>query len=395
MNYQEVVEHLFSKRPRIPYDGIASVKAIAEQIGSPEKYYPTIHITGTNGKGSVSLKIAKALEASGLKVGLFTSPHLFSFCERIVINGVQIPEETVRQGLLKLFDIGKNLCFFDLATLLAFQYFRDQKVDIAIIEAGIGGLLDTTNIIVPIVSIITSVACDHQDMLGKTIEEIAFQKAGIIKPGVPVVIGPQADFEVIRQRARETKSDLYKVGPQVGFYDVENSAIARQALEILQIPEKQIQAGLKHRPPCRFERVGRAILDVAHNPAGFMRLTEALDLQFPGQRFAAIVGISKDKDVKKCLSIIAEKAAHLYLVQSPSLKAMSVEEMSQILRQEGITHFTAGLTIQESVTQALASEELVVGCGSFYIMEELRQEILRIEITHDKLSLSRSEPVHQ
>jgi dihydrofolate synthase / folylpolyglutamate synthase len=389
MNYQEIVNYLFSKRPKEVYDTADVIREVAESLGSPEKCYPTVHVTGTNGKGSVSLKIASALQSSGLKVGLFTSPHLFSFCERIVINGVQIPEETVRQGLLKLFELDYDLCFFDLATLLAFEYFRDQKVDIAVIEAGIGGLFDTTNIIIPLVSVITSVAKDHEDILGKTLEEIAFQKAGIIKPGTPIVIGAQADFKVIRERAAACQSPLYKVESQPGFYDHENSAIARKALEILRIKEKDIEVGLQTRPPCRFEQIGRAILDVAHNPAGFTRLIEAIDFHYPGKRFSAIVAMSRDKDVRTCLSILAARASHLYLVQSPALKALSVEEMSQILRQEGITHFTADLSIGESVCRALALEELVVGCGSFYIMEELRQEVLRIEIAHDQPALSR------
>ncbi len=391
MNYQQVIRYLFSKRPQCEKDSVEAIRTIIQKLGSPETAYPTIHVAGTNGKGSVSLKIATALESSGLKVGLFTSPHVSSFCERIVINGVPISEETARQGLLQLFEIGQHLCFFELATVLAFEYFRDQKVDIAVIEAGIGGLLDTTNIIRPLVSIITSVARDHEELLGKTIEEIAFQKAGIIKPGIPIVIGPKADFKIIRQRAALCQSPLYKVEPQAGFYDIENSAVARQALELLLIQEKDIEAGLKVRPPCRFEKIGRMILDVAHNPAGFTRLIEAAELHFPGKRFSAIVGMSKDKDVRKCLSILASKASHLYLVPSPAVKAISVEEMSEILREQGFSRFTAGLSIKESISQALASEELVIGCGSFYIMEEMvrrSQEVLGIEVVHNKLSLS-------
>lgn len=381
MTFDQVIDLIFSKRiesRNTPED----IRHIASSLGFPEKAYPTVHVTGTNGKGSVSLKIAKALEASGLKVGLFTSPHLFSFCERIVINGVPIPEETARQGLLDLMPF--NLCFFELATLLGFQYFRDQKVDIAVIEAGIGGLLDTTNIIQPLVSIITSVASDHEDMLGPGLEQIAYHKAGIIKPGIPVIMGPKADFPVIREKAKLCGSPLYKVETQPGFYDIENSAIARQALEILKCPEAAIQEGLKCRPSCRFEQVGPVIFDVAHNPDGFMRLMEALQMHFPGQRFSAIVGMSKDKDVKKCLSILAERADHLYLVQASIPKAVLVEKMKELLRQIGFTRFTAGASIQETVRKALASEDLLVVCGSFYIMKEAREEVLRIQVASDK-----------
>jgi len=392
MNFDEVVSLLFSKRPDDSVDSLEAIRKITPLLGHPEKSFPAIHVTGTNGKGSVSLKIAKALESSGLKVGLYTSPHLISFCERIQINGVPIPEEAARQGLLELFEIGKNLFFFEIATLLAFQYFRDQKVDVAIIEVGIGGLYDATNIVHPLVSIITSVACDHEDLLGNTLEKIAFQKAGIIKPGIPVVIGPKADFAVIREKALKCNSPLYKVELEPCFYDVENTAIAAQALKLLKYPlsEKDIEIGLKSRPPCRFEQIGNVIFDVAHNPAGITRLLEAFDLHFPHRPFSVMIGMSKDKDVRKCLSILAQRATHFYLVQSPAFKAMDVEEMGEILRQDGFTHFTAGLSIKESVEKALSAEDLLIVCGSFYIMKEAREQVVRIQVAHDQLLLSRS-----
>ncbi len=233
MNFDEVVKLLFSKRPADNLDSVEVIREISPLLGNPEKAFPAIHVTGTNGKGSVSHKIARALQFAGLKVGLYTSPHLISFCERIQVNGILIPEETARLGLLRLFEVGKDLFFFEIATLLAFQYFRDQKVDVAIIEVGIGGLHDATNIVHPILSIITSVACDHEDLLGNTLEKIAYEKAGIVKPGIPVVIGPKADFAVIREKAAACQSPLYKVESQADFYDVENTAIARQALKLL------------------------------------------------------------------------------------------------------------------------------------------------------------------
>ncbi len=391
MTFDEVVDYLFSKRPADNMDSVGAIKTITPLLGHPEKAFPAIHVTGTNGKGSVSLKIAKALESSGLRVGLYTSPHIVSFCERIQVNGVLISEETARLGLLKLFEMGKDLFFFEIATLLAFEYFRDQKVDVAIIEVGIGGRYDATNIVNSILSIITSVACDHEDLLGNTLEKIAYAKAGIIKPGVPVVIGPRADFAVIRKQAADFNSPLYKVEARPGYYDVENTAIARQALKLLPYPlsEKDIEAGLKFRPSCRFEQMGNVIFDVAHNPAGFTRLLEAMEFHFPGRPFSVLIGMSKDKDVRKCLTMLAEKADHLYLVPSPALKAIAVDEMCEILRQDGFDRFTAGLSIQESIAKALASEDLLVVCGSFYIMKEAREEVIRIQVAHDQLLLSR------
>jgi dihydrofolate synthase/folylpolyglutamate synthase len=391
MTFNEVVATLFSKRPADNLDSVGAIRAITPLLGHPEKAFPAIHVTGTNGKGSVSLKIAKALEFSGLKVGLYTSPHIISFCERIQVNGALIPEETVRLKLLKLFELGNDLFFFELATLLAFEYFREQKVDVAIVEVGIGGRYDATNIVQTILSIITSVACDHEDLLGNTLEKIAYAKAGIIKPGVPVVIGPKADFAVIRKQAADCHSPLYKVEAQRGYYDVENTAIARQALKLLpyHLSEKDIEAGLRIRPSCRFEQRGNVIFDVAHNPAGFACLLEAMEVHFPGRPFSVLIGMSKDKDVRKCLAMLAKKADHIYLVPSPALKAISVDAMCEILRQDGFDRFTAGLSIQESIDKALSTEDLLVVCGSFYIMKEAREEVIRIQVAHDQLLLSR------
>lgn len=396
MTFDEVIKLLFSKRPELNLDSIQTMREISLRLGSPEKTFPSIHITGTNGKGSVSLKIAKALESSGLKVGLYTSPHLISFCERIQVNGVLIPEETARKGLLRLMELERKLFFFELATLLAFDYFRDQKVDVAVIEVGIGGLQDATNILHPILSIITSVACDHEDLLGNTLEKIASQKAGIIKAGVPAVIGPKADFAVIREQAEKCQSSLVLVPFQDGFYDDENTAIAREALKLLPFPlsKKDLEAGLQARPPCRFEQIGNAIFDVAHNPAGFIRLLEALRLHFPGRPFSVAIGMSKDKDVRKCLQLLAAEADHLYLIQSPASKAMAVQEMEDILRQDGFTRFTAGLSLKESLEKVLSTEQLLVVCGSFYIMKEAREQVVRIQITHDQLLLDRGQAAH-
>jgi dihydrofolate synthase/folylpolyglutamate synthase len=390
MTFTEVVKYLFSKRPSENPDSAQAIRAIAPLLGNPERAFPTIHVTGTNGKGSVSHKIAKALQSSGLTVGLYTSPHLISFCERIQVNGIPIPEEIARLGLLRLFEIGKDLFFFEIATLLAFEYFREQKVDVAIIEVGIGGRYDATNIIHPLLSIITSVACDHEDLLGNTLEKIAYAKAGIIKPGTPVVIGPKADFRVICEEAASCHSPLYKVKAQPGFYDVENTEIARQALKLLpySLSEQDIETGLQSRPACRFEQVGNVIFDVAHNPAGISRLLEAIEVHFPGRRFSVLIGMSKDKDVRKCLSMLAEKADHLYLVPSPAFKVITPEEMGEILRQEGFDRFTAGITVEESLNKALSAEELLVICGSFYIMKEAREKVVRIQVAHDQLLLS-------
>ena len=170
-----------------------------------------------------------------------------------------------------------------------------------------------------------------------------------------------------------------------GFYDVENSAIAREALNILKrhfpLKEDHIQKGIQARPACRFERVGQVIFDVAHNVAGFQRLIEAIELHYPGNSWSAVVGMSADKDIRSCLKLLAAKAKHLYLVPSPSLKPATVTQMGQVLQSERMTHFSSMPSIQEGVRAALTSKELVVVCGTFYIMQEARQEVLGIEVS--------------
>lgn len=320
-----------------------------------------VHIAGTNGKGSVALKIAKGLERVGHRVGLFTSPHLFSPTERIVINGQPIAQEKIADCTTE----ESMPVFFQKMTVRAFEYFAAENVDYAVIEAGIGGLLDSTNIITPVISVITSIAKDHAHLLGETLEEIAFQKAGIIKPGVPVIIGPKADFPIMHEKA----SRLHIVERVQGFYDLENAAIARKALEVLGVPEYAIVEGLKHRPRCRFEQQGNVIFDVAHNPDGFKRLLEAIEIHFPGQPFKAAVGMSKDKEIEKCLSLLAEKAQHIYLLQASSLRAAPIEEMASILDRIGYKNFSKELVLPQ--------KDLLVVCGTFFIMEEAHCRLLR------------------
>ena len=226
MTYHECLQLLFSKRERKHPKSLDEVKKVMQKLGNPHQTFPSIHVAGTNGKGSVTTKIAKVLELSGYRVGLFTSPHLERFEERIQINGVEISPQETEEKLSFLMEAFPDFCFFDYTTFLALQYFSEQKVDVAVIETGICGLHDTTNLISPLISIITSVAFDHIELLGPTLEDIAYQKAGIIKPRVPIAIGPKARFNAIFDQAKALQSPLIEVGPQTGDYDDENRAIA-------------------------------------------------------------------------------------------------------------------------------------------------------------------------
>lgn len=385
MGIETLLHELFSKLTRqIPKDQVC-LDSVFQSLGHPELCYPTIHVAGTNGKGSVTTKIAKTLELAGYQVGLFTSPHIHHFAERIQINGAMISEEDIERLLTPLLKRFPEYCFFDFTTFLAFQYFCEKKVDVAVIEAGIGGLYDTTNVISPLVSVITSIGLDHVELLGPTHDEIAFQKAGIIKPGVPIVVGPKARYQPIYQQAEVQKSPLIEVSAQTGTYDLENQAIARAAIDQLQphfsISDQDIEKGLLAKPPCRFERHERFVLDVAHNEEGFNELIKTWNYQYPGKKFVAIVGLSADKDLEKCLEIIAKAAEHLFLVSATSKRAATTQKLKEILLSKKISHFTECESIEKAISIALAGDHDILVCGSFYIMKQVREQIFGLQVS--------------
>lgn len=359
------------------------VALLADKLGNPQLSFPTIHVAGTNGKGSVCAKIAHAYSCAGYRVGLYTSPHLISFEERIVVDGEPIPREWAEEKLDELINAGFTLNCFEYLTLLAFDYFRLKQVDIAVIEVMVGGAKDSTNIVEPELSVITSISHDHTKMLGNSIEEIAQEKAGIIKPGVPVVVGPRAALRPIYRRAAELGSPLFLVEQAEGIYEWENRAIARKALELLSLPSSAIEEGLQFRLPCRFEERAGVIFDVAHNPAGFERLIEALEECYRDLHWRFLIGMSEDKDIKQCLKMIAPHASHLHVVQAENGRAAKKEQIAQILADLGDYPFSTEVNIREGFSRAMEGtregEKLIV-CGSFYIMPEILQELNRCRV---------------
>jgi dihydrofolate synthase/folylpolyglutamate synthase len=338
----------------------AAVQVFDEALGFPHRAFCSIHIGGTNGKGSVATKIAAALQRQGYKVGLYTSPHIFTFHERIQVNGTLISEEAIERILPRLFSLAEernlSLSFFDLATALGFVYFVEQKVDFAVIEVGLGGRLDATNVIHPLLSVITSIDLEHTQLLGKTLEEVAREKGGIIKPGAPLIAGPRA--------APFFSGSIAAPDPQGRFYDEENRATARAALEKLQelvpLSDEAIAEGLKKRPLCRFQVEGDVIFDAAHNPAAFVRLKEALELHFPARRFPFYLAFSKEKDWKACLEVIAPLASQMTFVRLVGERFVAPEVLSDAY---------PGSQIVEALPKPV--KEGVV-CGSFYLMSTAR-----------------------
>jgi dihydrofolate synthase/folylpolyglutamate synthase len=256
-----------------------------------------------------------------------------------------ISEEAVVRHLLEISRFADEAySFFDFLTALAFLYFREAKIDWAVIEVGLGGRLDATNVIHPELAVITSIGYDHIEVLGATLEKIAREKEAIAKPGIPFIAGPHAAPFFPRAET---------IPPVSGFYDVENCEIAAAALRRLGVSEHSVAAGIQVRPSCRFERIGNAVLDAAHNPDGFRRLVEALEFHFPNEKFHFIVAFSKDKEWQTCLKIIHPHAAKISFVNShPRFAPLG------------------GGSVQDALK---ADSARPVICGSFYLMAEARR----------------------
>ncbi|TXG75984.1 hypothetical protein E6Q11_05680 [Candidatus Dojkabacteria bacterium] len=319
-------------------DTFAPFCKLDAKLNHPHSAYRTIHIGGTNGKGSVATKVAASLMREGHRVGLYTSPHIFDFRERIQINGQLISHEAVHRHLSHIFEEDtESLSFFSLLTAMAFLYFREERVDWAVIEVGLGGLYDATNVICPSACAITSIGWDHMEVLGNTLEEIARNKGAIAKSGVPFVAGPSA-APFFPQAIHVQRHNPY---------DLENQEIARAVLSTIGVHNPK---GLKEKPPCRFEWRGDVLFDTAHNPEGFLRLLEALEYHFPGQKFYFAVAFSKGKDFQSCLDLIRPHAQGIFALRGDHEKLVKPEELN--------------LPIEETLPEV---RPLVV-CGSFYIM---------------------------
>ena len=361
----------------------------SKALNYPDRKFKTIHVAGTNGKGSVSTKIANVLSLSGYKTALFVSPHVTSYRERISINGKLISKDDFILCYKKIIKLEKDLnielSFFEKTTLLAFLYFAKQKVDFAIIEVGLGGRLDATNVITPKLSVITSISFDHKEILGFSLEEIAYEKAGIIKSKIPVIIGPEADFNSIREKAKKTNSTIYKVLKIHGSYDDQNSEIAKLAIQVLSdkfaIDKKAILKGVKKRVKCRFEihedlRSFPVIFDVSHNEDGLKELKKTLDIFFSKRKIRMILGFSKNKDIFSCTKIIKTFFSPVHIVQAKSDMAMCKQKIKKAFSKSNFLNFSMEedmkTTLQKAEKLCQENNEILLVCGSFFIMNEVR-----------------------
>lgn len=366
MNYQECLDYLFSRLPMFQNMGKAAFKKdltntikLLDHLGNPHHGMKFIHVAGTNGKGSVSSMLAAVLTQSGYKTGLYTSPHLLDFTERIRINGVCIPEDTVIAFVKKTSSIIEEIqpSFFELTVALAFDYFKQQQVDIAVVEVGLGGRLDSTNVIQPELSVITSIGWDHMDMLGNTLEAIASEKAGIIKNEIPVVcsrtIDPNA-LTVIRQKAllenapfhlsMESPKELRAALVLKGSYQIQNLDTVYTALVQLQklrynISEDIVIQALGLVPQLsglrgRWEHLQShppIICDTGHNAEAVPFLMTQLELEHPKTQKHIIWGMVSDKDRGKILALLPKEAKY-YIVKPSVIRGYNAELLAGEMR---------------------------------------------------------------
>ena len=387
--YSQLVHHLFTLTNVGMKLGLETMQKLCSLYYNPQNSFKTVHVAGTNGKGSITTKISIALQDAGYRVGLYTSPHISSFRERIRINQKKIDEQSVTiiltDILEKIHKAHIQATFFEITTLLSFIYFAQQKVDVAVLETGLGGRLDATNVVNPLLSIVTSISLEHTEILGETIEQITKEKAGIIKRNVPVVIGPHVQVDIINEIGRNLHAEIHQVLGNFKTYDEENNAIARKALELLmnnyRVDESNITHGLSNRPPCRFEVLKDypVVLDVAHNPDGFKQLLHFVEEHFPNRKLRFVIGISKSKDVEGCLKILRDVKSDIHFICGSNGRGMPVDDLVEIGEKVGIdkkrllTEPSLEKNVMTAIEKAKKNDELVVICGSFFIMQQVRK----------------------
>jgi len=384
-SYTEAIRWLYSTQASGVKLGLENVRLLLEALGNPHQQLTCIHIAGTNGKGSVSAMLDSVARAAGLRTGLYTSPHLVRFNERIQVSGQPITDDEVLAGLSVIREaIARSGCtptFFELTTALGFLHFSTQRVDLAIMETGLGGRLDATNLITPLVSVLTSIDLDHQKILGDSRAKIAREKAGIIKPGVPVVsIAQTADVrEVIDEVATSLNSPVTYIAEPIadlqiglaGSHQRLNAAVVRDALAVakLGISPDALKTGLKSVFwPGRFQAVGgRVTIDGAHNVAASERLVQTWRECYPGASPTIVFGGLGDKELDKMLSALAPIAARFFLVPVNNPRS---EDPANIRLPSGISGVVFP-GVQEAVEAAKKLPEPVLVTGSLFLAGEV------------------------
>ena len=406
MNYQETINWMFNQLPMYQLQGASAYKKdltntilLANHLRNPEQQLKCIHVAGTNGKGSTSHLLASVLQEAGYKVGLYTSPHLKDFRERIKINGKEISEDFICDFVSKnkAFFEENQLSFFEMTVGLAFEYFVKEQTDINIIEVGMGGRLDSTNIITPLLSIITNIGLDHTQFLGNTLESIAFEKAGIIKNNIPVVIGeytPETKA-VFLAKSKETNSDIYFASDLIsetlpstllGDYQVHNKKTVQKAIKIMvtqnnfKISEENIRNGFLQvitntGLQGRWQQLNenpKVICDTAHNSHGLKIVLNQIQKE-EFNKLHIVLGVVNDKDLDEILPLLPKNATYYYC--KPNIpRGLNAE----ILHQKGIDFGLIGKVYNsvsnayhEALKNANKNDFIYIGGSTFVVAEVL------------------------
>lgn len=423
MNYQAAIQYIHDCSKFGIKLGLERIGEILRRLGDPQGRYKIVHIAGTNGKGSTAAFYDYTLREAGLKVGRFTSPHLSSYRERITINGEPIPEADLAALITEIKPVVQAVAEdgygppteFELGTAVGLLYFARREVDLAVVEVGMGGRFDATNVVTPILSVITHIALEHREHLGDTLEKIAFEKGGIIKPGVPVVIGVQepevekylteiasdrkAPYSLagslkIEQAAVSDRGNSFRLkDPLFGSLNVRTGLIGKHQIfnclnflagleflskQLLKLTQDNIISGLaKTNWPGRFERISgferlKLYLDGAHNPDGMRALVETLTSIYPGQKADLLVGILNNRPLPEMAAILAPIARRVIATRVPDPKSAATEDLSSAFTRLGVKTLIEPIPEKALEMFLKTDNELAVACGSLYLIGYLR-----------------------
>jgi dihydrofolate synthase/folylpolyglutamate synthase len=428
MNYAETVDYLFTRLPMYSRIGAAAYRAdlnntwqLSDFAGNPERRFKSIHVAGTNGKGSTSHMLAAIFQEAGYKTGLYTSPHLKDFRERIRVNGEFIAESFVVDFVRRISPLSEQMdpSFFEISVIMAFDYFAQQNVDIAIIEVGLGGRLDSTNIIIPELSVITNIGYDHMNLLGDTLTKIAFEKAGIIKPGIPVVVGEHhpESAPVFEQRAHEERAPIrfadkeryvtdWKYGRHTldvevattpvaaavewytldlaGIYQTHNLLTVLEAVHNLRSRGWKLEPAVVRRALKRVKHLtglhGRweiiqenpdVVLDVAHNEDGIRQLLRQIEVT-DHEELHIVAGMVNDKEITNVLALLPRNATY-YFTRAQIPRALPEDRLAAQAAAaglKGLAYPTVLEALQAAKTRA-KPKDLIVVCGSVFVVAEV------------------------
>jgi dihydrofolate synthase/folylpolyglutamate synthase len=402
---------------------------LLELMGNPHRQYPVVHVAGTKGKGSTSAMIANSLKEAGYKVGLYTSPHLHDYCERIQIDGQPITHAELGIEINKirpLLEQVKEITTFEITTAIGFNYFFERSIDIAVVEVGLGGRLDATNLVDPLVTVITSLSFDHMNILGDTIENIASEKGGIIKTGRPVIVAPQRFLEaetVLEEIASERNSPIefvsrkYELVPEshsmnsqtfsltekvlpynstrftlplLGFHQIENAATAYTTLKRLRdlsikISEENIRDGLaKVSWACRFEKISAKpffIVDSAHNTDSAEKLSRTIKEYLNKKRIILLFGASEDKDITGMFLHLLPVASEAIMTKSTHPRATEPAELERFAKDFSVSIYSTE-SVETAVDMAIAHSDensVVIATGSIFIAAAVKEIVQKLE----------------